>query len=89
MDVVIEVFFLFDIILNFFEEFRNEELKPVREIKLIALRYVRSTFIVDVLATIPFRFFDLTDYDKNNRLFFILKLLRCYKLKELMDTKNF
>ncbi len=61
----------------------------MRDVKRIAVRYLKKLFIVDFLATIPLRYMNLVDDEKDERLFFLFKLFRLYKLKEVMDTKNF
>jgi len=88
-DIAIEFCFLFDIVLNFLLEYKDDQHKPVRDFKRIAVRYMKKLFIVDFLATIPFRYMRLVEDEKNERLFFLFKLFRLYKLKEVMDTKNF
>ncbi len=61
----------------------------MRDLKRIAVRYLKKLFIVDFLATIPLRYMNLVVDEKDERLFFLFKLFRLYKLKEVMDTKNF
>lgn len=50
-----ECMFAIDIILCFFTQYTDEqENKPVRDLKLIAIRYLKNGFLLDVLATFPF-----------------------------------
>jgi len=88
-DIAIEVCFFFDIVLNFLLQYKDDQHKPVRDLKRIAVRYLKKLFIVDFLATIPLRYMNLLEDENDERLFFLFKLFRLYKLKEVMDTKNF
>lgn len=85
---VIEIIFLVEMILNFFTEFPAEggktlfeNKKPVRDIFKIARRYLNTSFIFDLVSTIPFSFFiepkregvmTLMNYD----FFYLLYLLK-------------
>ena len=54
-DTIIELCFLVDIVLNFFIEYKSDDkLLPVRDLALIAERYLKSTFMLDFLAFTPF-----------------------------------
>lgn len=56
-EIVIEVCFFIDIVLNFFLEYKDDEdFKPVRDLKKISIRYIKGVFIFDVLATLPLAF---------------------------------
>lgn len=51
----IECMFAIDIVLSFFTQYINDEdNKPVRDLKIIALKYMKSAFVVDAIATFPF-----------------------------------
>ena len=51
VDVIMEVAFGIDIIRMFFMQYEDvEEQKTIRNLKLIAKRYLKGDFIVDVLA---------------------------------------
>ena len=84
-----------DILLCFFTQYHDEESnKPVHDIKLVAIRYIKSGFIVDVLATFPFHLvmlsqFEDPDLQEKMNLFFLLKMLRFRKMISLFETKNF
>jgi hypothetical protein len=92
---IIESLFLLDILLCFITQYSDEENnKPVREIKLIAIKYIKSGFVFDALATIPFhllmraKFEDESVSDQMN-LLFLLKMFRFRKMMSLFETKNF
>jgi len=58
---LVEVFFWIEIVLKFFERYKDEvEYKPVKSVRKIAYRYLRTNFIIDLVATIPFRYLHLT-----------------------------
>ena len=51
IDIVMEVFFGIDILRNFFMQYEDvEEQKTVRNLKMIAKRYLKGDFLVDLLA---------------------------------------
>lgn len=55
LDLVMEIFFALDIARNFLMEYVDpEEQKTIRNIKMIAKRYLKGVFIVDILAFSPF-----------------------------------
>lgn len=70
--ISVEIVFAIDIIFNFLTEFWGDDFfYPVRDLKKIATRYLKSIFIVDLLAVIPFQFFfvkDWTGRDDNDYL---------------------
>jgi hypothetical protein len=46
---------LIDIFLNFFIEYKSDEkLLPIRDLAMIAERYLKGTFLLDFLAFMPF-----------------------------------
>ena len=54
-DSLCEICFLIDIALNFFIEYKSDEkLNPIRDLPLIAERYLKGTFLLDFLAFTPF-----------------------------------
>ena len=78
---LVEVVFWIEILLNFFQWYKDEvEYKPVKDVRKIAYRYLRTNFIIDLLATIPFRYMHLTKNPMYLDLFQLLKLLRLKKL---------
>jgi len=52
--VIYESIFLISLILNFFVEFKPDgQSFPVRDLAKIALRYLRTSFIMDFIPLIP------------------------------------
>lgn len=90
LELMMESCFLLDIILNFLLQYKDDEdFKPVKDLKKIAIRYLKRFFIIDFLATVPLRYMMLSDEPDTLQLFYLLKLLRLPKLQSVMDTKNF
>jgi len=55
IDILVEIAFLIDMIFTFFQEYiSSEDYRPVRDHKLIALRYLKRYFIFDLIALFPF-----------------------------------
>lgn len=92
---VMESMFAIDTLLLFFTQYQDEEdNKPVRDIKSIALKHIKSDFIFDALATFPFHIVLLSRFDDENikdriQLLFLLKMIRFRKMMSLFETKNF
>ncbi len=78
---LVDLVFWIEIILNFFQQYKDEvEYKPVKDVRMISYRYLKTNFIVDLIATIPFRYLKLTKNPMILDLFQLLKLLRLKKL---------
>ena len=54
IDYLIDVYFLFDMVLSFRTTYHNEDNELVLDVKLIRRRYLRSWFAIDLVAIIPF-----------------------------------
>ena len=91
IDITTEIFFVIDIMIHFISEYKDEvDYKPVRDIKKIALKYLRSFFIVDFTATVPLRFIFAGIWTEEFlELCQLLKLMRISKFVKIMDEKNF
>ena len=77
-----------DIVFTFCQEYLDEETyKIVSDIKLIAMHYLKGTFIFDFLAWIPFEYI-FADFHRV-RLFRLLKLFRVPRLAALINVDNF
>jgi len=84
----VETMFLMDIVFTFCQEYLDEETyKIVSDIKLIAMHYLKETFIFDFLAWIPFEYI-FSEFHQV-RLFRLLKLLRVPRLAALINVDNF
>lgn len=85
---VLELFFLIDIVLNFFKlsngiELWDEDSSPNTK---VALRYLRSNFAWHFVAIIPLQFLQLRR-DRQN-LFFFLKVIRFREVSKYF-TRSF
>ena len=95
--VIIDIFYLFDIYLQFFTAYFDGAVDSyVYDVKLIAAKYMKSWFSFDILATFPFEViipicFGIAIYGESTtssghdfvRGFLALKLLRLHKLNDL------
>lgn len=79
---LVDLVFWIEIVLNFFQQYKDEvEYKPVKDVRMISYRYLKTNFIVDLIATIPFRYLKLT---KNHMILDLFQLLKLLRLKKLL-----
>ena len=93
IDGIMEVCFAIDIIRNFFMQYEDiEEQKIIRNLRLIAKRYLKGDFAVDLLAISRFPlheiFKDSWTQDQLD-LLYLLRLFRLYKVLFLLNTQKF
>lgn len=93
LDAIMEIAFLLDIIRCFFMQYEDiEEQRTVRNLKLIAKRYIKGDFLVDFLAIIRFPL-DKILQDSVPRdeldLLYLLRLFRLYKVLFLLNSQKF
>ena len=85
-----EILFGFDLVFCFCQEYNDHETyMKITEIKMIAKNYLKSGFIFDLIALFPFGLFLMENsgnYEKNARLFKLLKLLRVPRLFALLEV---
>ena len=53
-DVIVDIMYMFDLILNFFMAYENSDKKTETRLNWIACHYLQSWFTLDFLACIPF-----------------------------------
>ena len=53
LDRVLDAFFMLDVVINFVSGYQNADGQLVVEPRQVAIRYLRSWFILDLVATIP------------------------------------
>ena len=90
IDIVMEVCFGVDIIRNFFMQYQDdEEQKTIRNLKMIAKKYLKGDFLVDVIAIsrifLNEVFKDSWTQDQLD-LLYLLRLFRLYKVLFLLNT---
>lgn len=92
-DYFMEAFFLIDILKTFFLQYQDDEdRKPVRDMRLIAIRYLKGRFFIEVIAisTIPLKeFFRGKITDDKLSLLYLLRLLRLVRAITVIDTQRF
>ncbi|XP_013186595.2 potassium voltage-gated channel subfamily H member 8 isoform X6 [Amyelois transitella] len=91
-DVVVEALFIVDIVLNFRTTFVSKKGEVVSDSKAIALNYIRTWFVVDLLAALPFDLLYASDVYSgaesthgNVHLVKLTRLLRLARLLQKMD----
>lgn len=90
-----EALFAVDLILCFFQEYKDEETYEVeRRCSAIASRYLQKSFVFDFLAltSVPVPLFlnpEAKNFEMYNRLSRLLKLLRLPRLVQLLDVERF
>ena len=83
-DTIVDLYFLADLILNFFTAYFNEDMKLVVSRTDIAKRYLKTWFSVDFIALVPFHYMipgSSRDYSSLAR---ISRLPRLYKLLKMI-----
>ena len=86
---IIEAFFIVFIILQFFQTYQDPStLLIITDFKLIALRYIKGWFFIDLLSIIPFEFF-IPSSDSSLKYFKMIRFLRLPKFIQTIDVKRF
>ncbi|XP_018311798.1 potassium voltage-gated channel subfamily H member 8 isoform X1 [Mycetomoellerius zeteki] len=91
-DVVVEVLFIIDIVLNFRTTYVSRKGEVVSNSRSIAVNYVKGWFFVDLVAALPFDFLYASDVyggeesaHSNIHLVKLTRLLRLARLLQKMD----
>ena len=80
----LEIIFFIDILFNCITEYRNEDRKMIRDVSKIIIRYLKATFILDLLATVPFTWW--FDQDPDPNAYNYIPLLLLFKILRLKKT---
>jgi len=95
IDQTIDFFFLLDILVTFLSAYYDRKYVLVDNRFKIAITYLTSWFVVDVIAIVPFNLiFGLKDYgslvrfSKVSRLGKLLKMLRMVRLLKILKERN-
>ncbi|KAK3083375.1 hypothetical protein FSP39_021037 [Pinctada imbricata] len=83
-DVVVEILFMIDIVLNFRTSFLSKSGQIVYASRLIVINYVKGWFLLDLLAAIPFDFLILLDVTTTTPVH-LLKIARMLRLARLLQ----
>ncbi|XP_065200831.1 potassium voltage-gated channel subfamily H member 8 isoform X3 [Planococcus citri] len=94
-DVVVEALFIVDIILNFRTTYVSKKGEVVSNPRSIAINYVKSWFVVDLFAALPFDLLYATDLydlysgdDPGSGQIHLLKLTRLLRLARLLQKMD-
>ena len=93
---VVDFIFFMDIILTFNMAYYDEDYVIISDRKIIAGNYVKSWFILDMFAVIPFDVLTEQSHDYNemaklarlSRMYKIIKIARLIRILKLMKMKN-
>ncbi|OMJ93516.1 hypothetical protein SteCoe_3492 [Stentor coeruleus] len=85
LDTILDVFFIFDIIVNFFSTYKDKEENEIYNMKKIAIHYLKTWFFMDLIASVPIGLIDfgLGLQDSNTKMTRYSKLVRLSKLPRL------
>lgn len=93
---IVDAFFLIDIFVIFNTAIQDEDLDIIRDRSVISSTYLRSWFIVDFIAIIPFDLMmnngetaNIVRYTRLGRLYKMLKLLKLIRVMKLQRSSNF
>tara|TARA_B110000305_G_C19434483_1_gene638097 strand:- start:1117 stop:1947 length:831 start_codon:yes stop_codon:yes gene_type:complete len=85
VDEIVENFFRLDFVLNFLQAYRHPDTyEKIIDLKLIALNYLFTWFVIDFLSLFPFDLVLASSLDPQT--FKLLRLLRMPRLSKLIDT---
>ena len=74
LSIILELFFFFNIVFSFFVEYQEDgKMQPVRDLRLIAQRYLKGNFLIEFISVIPLQFLPI--HGQQN-YYYILKLIR-------------
>lgn len=88
IDSVINVFFLFDIIVTFFSAYYNSKFILIDKRRTIACNYLKTWFIFDLISIIPFNFIiedgksfnTVARFSRFNKLYKLVWLVKMFRL---------
>lgn len=81
MDLIFDILFFLDIVVNFFSAYQDEEQHMVDNHRRIVINYLTGWFFVDLTAVLPITYF--YDDTQNGAAFRYNKLLRLIRLPRL------
>ena len=82
-NLVIWVFFIIDLILNFFTEYIDSKGNNIQNLKMIGKNYLKKWFFIDFLSIIPFSLTGNPNTEYLLRLFRILKMPRLFRMVDI------
>ncbi|CAK89996.1 unnamed protein product (macronuclear) [Paramecium tetraurelia] len=92
IDIIFDVLFFADIVINFLSAFFDEEYRIIDDYYLIAKQYITGWFVIDFIAVLPITYFldDNTDAPalRYNKLLRLIRLPRLYRLARLLKISK-
>lgn len=82
-EYIIDFVFLLDLILSFFTAFYNETDILIMNFKMIALNYLKSWFLIDLLSILPINLFLDNSHSYMSKLARMAKISRLYRIVKL------
>ena len=79
---IVDIFFAFDIVCNFYTAY-VQDVEVIMSLRKIAMNYMRSYFVFDVLATVP------TLVTLERRSLYFLKLFRFFRARRAFQEVTF
>lgn len=99
---IVDILFWMDLLINMFSSYYSDEGVLVRDKKTVVIKYIKTWFIIDLLACIPFDLIEnamtgtgsntkkiqLVRLSKLPRLYRVIKIAKVLKLFQVMDQKS-
>lgn len=89
VDIFIDIIFIFDIFVGFRTTYYNQRGKEVKDTKLMAQNYLRKSFLIDLIAALPFHLirFKESDDSQNNwaQIFEMFKFGRLLRITKIVQ----
>lgn len=91
-EIIIDVYFIVDILINFNLAFMTAKGSLVEDRKVISKKYLKSYFIIDFLTSIPLGWFitsgNSSQLNKMLRILKVPKLIRTLKTSQKLQLSN-
>jgi hypothetical protein len=92
---IIDIFFLLDIIFCFFTAYTDDDFITIDDRKIIAIDYLKSWFLIDAMAIIPFELFlggsgmnDVVRLARIGRLYKLIKLTKLLRVFKIVKERS-
>ena len=96
INLTIDTLFFMDIIATFNNAYYDEDYQIVTNRKLIASKYLRSWFVIDLFAVVPFDMLstrsnnlnDMARFTRLSRMYKLMKLARLLRILKILKQKS-
>jgi len=96
VNYIIDSIFLLDIIFTFNQAFYDEDFKIISDRKEVACNYIRTWFLIDLFAIVPFEFLTTSDVEYNEmarltrlgRMYKLVKLTRLIRILKIIKNRS-